>query len=279
MISRKIVVCINMRNFALASVIAMMVLGSCDTSTETVLQAERIDADSVTDIIPISDSLVRPVLYQTIPNLNGLSVLERKEKFIAMVLPAILVARHQITSDRERLQELLTQEEWEDADSSFYKAKLELFGGESPEDLLNRMLTHPNSIVLAQAAVESGWGSSRFFQLANNLFGIWSYNNQEPRVAAGKARDGKQIFVRSYPDISASVVDYFGTIARTPAYQKFRDARLKTQNVKQLLPHLKYYSERREAYLRQLQTIITQNKLTRYDHYQIDPKYIVENPN
>lgn len=270
-----------MRSIFILLIALILSISACkaeeeDPLTVRVLKPEYVVPDAVHQIVEVSDSLVRPILYATIPSLDGLSLEETKTKFISAVLPAILVAKYQIEEDQRRIARLDTAENWSKEDSMFVSTQKERFGAEEFEDLTNRMKTHPNSIVLAQAIVESGWGNSRFFKRANNLFGIWSYRASEPRILAGKTRNGVKIYVRKYDDLSGSIIDYFGTVARTRAYRKFRAARAETKDVQQLLPYLKYYSERREAYVDQLRTIIRQNKLTRYDQYQIDPAYFVE---
>jgi Bax protein len=130
--------------------------------------------------------------------------------------------------------------------------------------------------VLAQAAVESGWGQSRFFLEGSNLFGVWSFDEHEPRIAATKTRGNKYIYLRSYKDMSESIVHYFEILGRAKPYKPLRTARLKTDNPFILLRHLTKYSERGAAYTRQLRKIIKINNLTKFDHYEIDPQYIRE---
>ena len=60
------------------------------------------------------------------------------------------------------------------------------------------MKTHPYKYRLAQAAIESGWGTSRFYKEANNVFGIWSYSENELRIKAMEDREGKSVYVRKY---------------------------------------------------------------------------------
>ncbi|HCX21662.1 MAG: hypothetical protein CMB80_06180 [Flammeovirgaceae bacterium] len=246
------------------------------TKKEVVLKTKEVVLESPQQIFPLGDSTARPILYRNIPSFESLTVDQSKEKFIAAVLPAILVSKYRMEQDRNELKELIKKDEWTQADSSFFKLQVARFNTEDTTKLLSRMLTHPNSIVLAQAAVESGWGSSRFFQQANNLFGIWSYDPNEPRIEASYSRGDDKIYLRKYDDVSESITDYFETVGRSRAYRHFRSAREKTDNVQQLLPHLKYYSERRGAYVDQLRTIIRQNDLTQYDDYQIDPSFFVE---
>lgn len=229
------------------------------------------------DIIDVTDPLVQPILYKSIPRLDHLPVAEAKSKFISALLPAILIAKHRIEQDYNRVMLLDSADYWNTEDSAFYEFQLAKYEAEDMNILQRRMLTHPNSIVLAQAIVESGWGSSRFFQKANNLFGVWSYNSSEPRIKAKFSRgDTTQVYLRKYDDLSQSIEDYFRTVAKSRAYRKFRVEREQSDDLNDLLPHLKYYSERREEYVEQLATIIRQNKLTQYDHYQIDPRYFVE---
>ncbi len=74
------------------------------------------------------------------------------------------------------------------------------------------MKTHPVSIVLAQAAIESAWGESRFFKKGNNIFGMWSYNRKEPRMRARETRNGKPVYLKKYRSLSDAIDDYFVTM-------------------------------------------------------------------
>jgi Bax protein len=136
------------------------------------------------------------------------------------------------------------------------------------------MISLPNSIVLAQAAIETGWGQSRFFLEGNNVFGIWSYNADEPRLQAGIGRE-TPVYVRAYGDISESIHDYFETLGGARAYNGVRKARMETNDPFLLIPHLKYYSERRNWYVSQLRTMIEQNNFIKYDNYKLDPNHVV----
>lgn len=251
--------------------IISLVLIAC-SKKEKILIPEVIQLENPDQIVPLTDSLVKPIHYHNIPSLEELPVNESKEKFIALVLPAVLIAKYELDKIREHITELSEKEKWSMDDSLFYQMELQRFKGNNINDLLVRMHTHPNSIVLAQAAIESGWGSSRFFKEANNLFGIWAYNKDEPRIAANNS----DVFLRKYENISHSIEDYFETIGKARAYGDFRKVRSKSDNVYDLLPHLKYYSERGKVYTNQLKTIINQNNLTRFDNYIIDPEYFVD---
>ena len=130
------------------------------------------------------------------------------------------------------------------------------------------MKTHPTSIVLAQAAIESGWGTSRFYKEANNIFGVWSYSENESRIKAMEDREGQSVYVRKYDALLESIVSYFKTIARGP-YSEFRAAREKISEVSVLISYLEVYSELREEYVKRLDQLIQYNKFEKYDSYRL----------
>ncbi len=250
----------------------LLIFCLCCNEKVKVLETEIITLNSTDQIVSLEDSLVRPVLYHNIPALDGYTVEKSKELFISIVLPAILIAKHHLAIERQKIKILSEKKNWSIEDSSYYQVQSDRFKAKNITGLLNRMTTHPNSIALAQAAVESGWGSSRFFREANNLFGIWAYNDDEPRIAA----NGNNVHLRKYEDLSMSIEDYFVTLGRARPYRNFRAAKRETDDIYQLLPYLRHYSERDHEYIDQLKTIIVQNNLTQYDKFRIDPRYFVE---
>ncbi len=258
---------------------------STDVSESSVtiseLVSKKVKASYVGNIQPINHKtkFVAPLLYHEIGDFSNLPIEEKKDKFIAAVLPAILVAKHRIETERNQVLALSQKEKWTIQDAQFFQQQSEKYGTDKIEVLLDKMMVHPTSIVLAQAIVESGWGTSRFFLKANNLFGVWSFNPDEPRIPAKYRRkdSGLQAYLRKYDDISESIQNYFETIARTNAYKSFVNARTQTDNVSRLLPYLRNYSERKEAYIAQLQSIINHNDLTQYDQYHLDPNYFIIN--
>jgi len=138
--------------------------------------------------------------------------------------------------------------------------------------LLKRLHTHPISIVIAQAALESGWGSSRFYREANNIFGIWSYDPYEPRMAAGKARKGKKtVYVKKYKNLEASIESYYRMMANGRAYKQFRTARLHTDNPFEMIAYLDHYSELRHEYVKRLYYVIKSNRFYELDNPVYQP--------
>jgi len=247
------------------------VFGSCVKAQQDNHHLIEVDARTPDQIQTVYER-VTPYVYKNAIDLSGLEVNSKKQAFIHMMLPSILIAKDQLTQERKKVLALqakknhLSEEEQEYINILFktYKCK-------QIDDLISKLQTHPTSIVLAQAAIESGWGTSRFYRDANNVFGVWSYNSSEPRIKASEERDGKAIYVKKYDALPESILSYFKTIARGP-YSKFRAARKTTQELSQLLPHLKVYSELGDEYIQRLQRLIVFNKLEQYDNYMLVKK-------
>ena len=134
------------------------------------------------------------------------------------------------------------------------------------EQLLRRVDAIPVSLVLAQAANESAWGTSRFAVDGNNLFGQWCY--EEGCGFVPLARDDKASHeVRKFNTIAAAVSAYFRNINTHPSYSHFRRmrARMREQEKNldpiQLAYGLGRYSQRGDNYIDEVQTIIQQNDL------------------
>lgn len=249
----------------------------CDITTHAktidgLLSKERISPKSIEEIIPIEPK-VKPVLYTDVDFIESLTIPEAKSTFINIMLPAILVAKEELAFQRNQVQMMLNKEKLDRLDSTFLSNLFTRFKTDDLRELSKRMVTHPNSIILAQAAVESGWGKSRFFKEANNVFGVWSMNSYEDRIPAKFSRDGKTIYLKRYPDISASIKDYFYTIGKVNAYKAFRAERLKTNSVKDLLPYLDRYSELGDEYVQQLERMIRLNGFEQFDSYKLDPTF------
>ncbi len=170
-----------------------------------------------------------------------MSVEEKKKIFIDRVLPIVQKVRKANTLRYESMK------------------------ASADTKLLETLKPPPISITLAQAAIESGWGTSRFFREANNIFGIWAYGKNTPRIAAKKKRNGKTIWVKKYDSLEASIRDYYLNIGRSFAFKKFRNLNLKTQDPYDLVKELRMYSEKRELYSKELAQIIRFNNFTKYD--------------
>ncbi len=235
-------------------------------SPEPIVSMNISSADS---IVTINDSIVPPLLYSKMPDLKQINYKERKLHFINIMLPTILLAQEIIEQQRAEIVKLRDNFIETPNEDSLIISMMKKFKAKSIDDLIVRMHPHPVSIILAQAAVESGWGTSRFCREANNLFGIWSFNKNEKRVAAGKSRNKKTIYLRKYDSLIESVIGYIYTIGRSSAFSKFRKARLISQNPYRLIWYLDRYSEKRLEYIVTLRNTIERNNLSLYDNYRL----------
>jgi Bax protein len=231
------------------------------------------DISTPDSIVIHTDSLVKPILYSKVPDLSELSVKERKKRFIHLMLPAILLAQEKMLEERLQIERIIGRKNeggLSGEDSTILNGYIEKFKAKSGQDLLDRLNLHPSSIILAQSAIESGWGSSRFFREANNVFGIWSYNSNEKRIVAGESRGGNNIYLRSYDTLFDSVYDYLVVIARGNAYKDFRKTRIKSEDPYRLIWFLRNYSEKRLGYVVALRNMIEFNNFIQYDQYQLE---------
>ena len=115
---------------------------------------------------------------------------------------------------------------------------------------------------MAQAAIESGWGTSRFFSEGFNLFGVHASKYDKQSI---QAYESEKIYVKKYNDILESIHHYLRTLAKDRYYTEFRKKRFLSNDVYSLIQYLNSYSERGEEYVKDLGSIINYNKLYQYD--------------
>jgi Bax protein len=246
---------------------------------KTELLIDYVEVKNSRDIVVVADCLVVPRVYLGVTMLDQIPVEERKHRFIDVILPSVLIARQRLLQQRAQVlnlhRRLQKGEVLEPADSTFLSKKMKEYHAKDINDLAIRLTPHPVSIVLAQSALESGWGTSRFFEQANNVFGVWSFNSKEDRMMASYRREGNPVYLRKYSDILQSVEHYFQILGTVKLYRDFREKRFESDNVYELIWFLKNYSEKRNQYVVLLRNVIVANDLTRYDHYQIHPDYYV----
>jgi len=244
---------------------------------KTILIIDHVTVEKEDDIKAINDSLVVPILYSDVKLLNSLNINVRKKKFIDVILPTVLIYRHQLNQKIERVKILKEKSrysmEWAPEDSAFINSSFEVYKTKNMDELIKRMHPPPTSLVLAQAALESGWGSSRFFKDANNVFGIWSFSNSDQRIIANESRGGNPIYLKKYDNFLGSVEDYHVLLARSNTYSEFRDCIHRSNNVFELIWYLRMYSERRDQYVIMLRNVIVTNELMNYDSYRLDPEF------
>ena len=262
--------------FKFGFLIFILIVASIGCKKKTgVVELIPRNINSSNDIVDIIDSLVLPYDYQNVISLDSLPVEEKKQKFIDLIVPAVLVAKHNLEREQKKINKLMAKDttNLKVKEKEFIKAIIDKYKADNIDDLNMKLQTHPSSIVIAQAAIESGWGTSRFFVEANNIFGIWTYNSEIPSIKALGQRSGRQIYLKKYASLSESIESYFITIALGP-YDDFRKERLVSNDPYDLIKHLTSYSEKRTEYVNQISMVLRKNNLIKYDSYFIDPKYI-----
>ena len=206
--------------------------------------------------------LILAILTSTI-FAKPISVKEKKEHFKALVIPAVNKVYLELQNQYIEMRHYIGR------DHKYYRqtiAKMRKeYNASSNEELLKRLKPHPRSIAIAQAAMESAWATSRFYREANNIFGVWSFNKNEPRIAAGKKRGSRTIWLKKYYNIEESIRDYYKTLAKGRAFISFRNLKMKTNDPYKLVKTLDKYSELGSKYAKKLSQVIRYNKFYLYD--------------
>ncbi len=268
----------GIKYFVLFFLSVLLVAGSCNFSGRKQLVGHIYVVKkrilSPKDIVPVKNPPVTPYVYTSTCSLSTLPIPEKKQKFFDMMLPAILVAKTNLDLTRQKVEALSKKKELSFSEKNTLNRLMKKFKTNNTRVLISRLHTFPVSIVLAQAAIESGWGSSRFFLQANNPFGIWSFDPKHQRIAADSTRNGTKVFLRQFDDLEQAIGNYYLLLATGKPFAAFRRARLQTNNPDTLIQALKMYSERREAYIDDLALVIRTSHLKRYDNYEIAPAFL-----
>ncbi len=199
--------------------------------------------------------------------LADLSVGEKKRAFVGLLVPAIDAVERDLQWRRdvvERLAEMETHSRDEEKFLAGLFSNYRIKNG-SMEELLSRMVMPPKSLIISQGALESGWGTSRFFREGNNIFGVWSYNTNEPRIAATTRSNGYTPHLKKYESLKGSVEDYVLLLARGESYRDLRAGMRRGETSTELASYLTMYSELREEYVKRVVSVIESNKLKELD--------------
>ncbi len=226
------------------------------------------------DIKGITGLEIVPYVYSNTISLNNLPVQEKKQKFFDLLLPSVLVAKTNLDLTRKRVEALALKKTMTPADTNFLLPLMKKYGTHDIHELINRLQTLPVSIVLAQAAIESGWGTSRFFREGNNIFGMWSFDSTENRMPTLSHRNGTRIYLQKFDNLEQAIEAYFFMLNTRQIFAPFRHLRNQTDNPLILVDSLTMYSERGTEYTKDLIRMIRGNHLQRYDSCYIAPGYI-----
>ncbi len=248
-----------------------VILPNLNLKTETVLNLFK---DVEYDLSQVrSKKLVKPIYFTQFPrDLDELqSTKLKKETFIKIVLPLIVAENERIQADREKLKLLSEKKFTTDLEKQWLRQKLLEYKVKKGDlkELLVRMDIIPTSIALAQAAKESGWGTSRFALEGNAIFGQWTWSGQG--IAPLDRASNKNHKILKFPILRASVKAYQNNLNTHKSYSKFRQKRQTLRNKKkkisglELTDTLNNYAQTGSEYTKILNQIIKQNRLMDFE--------------
>ena len=258
-----------------------------DLETDTV----RLNASTIKQLFDETDyklkdvrekKLVKPVALTLLP--AEIKMIEntkkRKEFFIQIILPLILKENNNIRVDRKRLFNIINKSNNTELEKKWLSQKYKQYGIPSKDlsVLKIRMDEIPVSLAIAQAAKETGWGTSRFALEGNALFGQWTWSGEGLKPKESEKSEGHKVM--KFNVLQASVRAYHRNLNTHSSYQEFRFARAKLRDQGKeldsliLSEFLNEYAETGEKYVEVLQQIIEQNNLKDFDDAKLLPSSI-----
>jgi Bax protein len=226
--------------------------------------------------------LVKPVALTLLPQEIKMieNTTKRKEFFIQIVLPLILKENNNIKIDRKRLFTIINKSNNSNLEKKWLNKKYKQYGVISKDlsILKIRMDEIPVSLAIAQAAKETGWGTSRFAQEGNALFGQWTWSGEGLKPKDSDKNEGHKVM--KFNVLQASVRAYQRNLNTHSSYKEFRKARagLRDEGFPLdsiiLSKFLSSYAETGNQYVEVLQKIIKQNNLKDFDDAKLLPSSI-----
>ena len=222
---------------------------------------------------------VKPIRLSLLP--NEIKQIEntkkRKNLFIQIILPLILEENNRILIDRKKLFSVLNKNNNSKKEINWLNRKFKQYGVVNKDipTLKVRMDIIPVSLAIAQAAKETGWGTSRFALEGNALFGQWTWSGDGIKPAG--AENDTTHKVMKFKVLKASVRAYQRNLNTHSSYKEFRQirAQLRDDNKKLdsliLAEQLKNYAETGKEYTKILKQIIQQNSLKDFDEVKLMP--------
>ncbi|MEJ5229142.1 MAG: glucosaminidase domain-containing protein [Pseudothermotoga sp.] len=230
------------------------------TYVEVVEFFEKIGYELDSKVVP---AVVLKRLPQDMAQIKDVEM--KKELFVKIMLPIILMVNEEIAQEREKIINLPSNSQELEPYLKKYRAK-------TKQELLEKVDTIPVEVALAQAAIESAWGTSRFAIEANNIFGEWTFSPGNGIVP--RERPNGEIYeLRRFPDLLSSVRSYAYNLNVSPFYKEFRAIRAGKIN-KPIEEGLLYYSQRREKYIQEIKIIISKNQFTELREHKPLPLHL-----
>ena len=228
------------------------------------------------------NKLVKPISLTLLP--KEIKKIEntkkRKDLFIQIILPLVIKENNNIRLDRKKLFSILNKSKNTRSENSWLNRKFQQYGvvNKDLSILKIRMDEIPVSMAIAQAAKETGWGTSRFAQEGNALFGQWTWSGDG--IKPSEADNESTHKVMRFRVLQASVKAYLRNLNTHSSYKSFRSTRAELRDKGSkldsmiLTEHLDKYAETGKEYVKILQQIIKQNNLTDFDDARLLPSSI-----
>ena len=251
----------------------------------------RLSAATIVELFKSTDynlddvrknKLVKPIALTLLPEeIKQIeNTKQRKNLFIQIILPLVIKENNNIRLDRKKLFSILNKNKNTINEKNWLNAKFKQYGvvNKDLSTLKIRMDEVPTSMAIAQAAKETGWGTSRFAQEGNALFGQWTWTGEGIKPAGADSESKHKVM--KFRVLQASVKAYQRNLNTHSTYKNFRGARAelrdkgKKLNSMILSEHLDKYAETGKEYVRILQKIIRQNNLEDFDDAQLLPTSI-----
>lgn len=270
-------------------VVYLLILAAGAIGIWTLLPDEEVTPDQVSvevqTWLPEVEEVDTRLLDSDLPDFSDYTdVAKRKEAFFSFIYSFVEYENERILAQREEMAPIWRKLENDDVDllTAAERQTVEDYAGQYRIDtdeisleqqarqLKRRMDVIPPSLVLAQAANESAWGTSRFAKEANNLFGQWCFT-QGCGLVPQRRRPGATHEVKSFDSVGDAVRAYYRNINTHDAYEYLRELRFRMRQEEQRLNSLvlayglSRYSERGTDYISELQSMIRFNDLRELD--------------
>ena len=204
------------------------------------------------------------------------SIKKQKEAFVNILLPLIQKENEKILIIRKKIIDIFSDPSYLlDSKKIMFLAKIakeyKIKDINDKKAFLLKIDKIPPSLALAQAAIESGWGKSRFVKLANNLYGHWEYSDKGVKPKSTYEHIKIDYSIKKFNSLEDSIRVYMRNLNRNPAYKKFREKRYKFKINHKIFTGidaastLKNYSQLKEEYVKRLKNLIKSNNWEKFD--------------
>ena len=220
-----------------------------------------------------NDKKIQPIYFTRLPkDINSIKSSKRKKEiFLQIVLPLVVTENEKILRDKKYLVKILKKRTRDQKEKKWLNKKFKEYkiSNRSLKELSSRMDVIPVSIALAQAAKESGWGTSRFALEGNAIFGQWTWNGKG--IKPLETNENQTHKILKFPILRASVKAYISNLNTHNGYKDFRrkraSLRKKNKQLKglDLIHELDNYAQTGKKYTIIIEKIIKQNSLDDFE--------------